>query len=460
MLYQEIDFCDPVDIFRHFADIPGSIFLDSALVSPENRFSFICIDPFLRIQAKNGDVLVDDKTYSGNPFAMLKKYLQQYSLEIDATLCPFQGGIAGYFGYDLSQHLESLTKPLIDDLKFPDLCVGFYDLVIGFDVHAKKGWIFSSGYPEKEDAARKKRALSRMRFFHQIQQKNAKISLKFTGIQAKLASNFDHHAYVANVKKAIAYIMEGDIFQVNLSQRFKGQLHPDDHPFALYTRLRDINPAPFAAYVNFAPTVIASASPERFLKLQQGWVETKPIKGTRPRGDTTHNDNLLKQQLLTSQKDRAENIMIVDLMRNDLSRVCRDHSVHVPKCCELESFATVHHLVSTVTGELRNNHCALDLLMATFPGGSVTGAPKIRAMDIITEIERVARGPYCGSIGYLGFNGDMDTSITIRTFALQNQQVTFHVGGAIVADSDPIQEYEETLDKGRALMAALGTREP
>ena len=219
--------------------------------------------------------------------------------------------------------------------------------------------------------------------------------------------------------------------------------------------LRERNPAPFAAYLNTGEVQIVSASPERFLELQGRQVETRPIKGTRPRGATPEEDRRLGAELLASEKDRAENVMIVDLLRNDLSRVCRDHTVLTPEICVLESFATVHHLVSTVTGELRPGLDAVDLLRATFPGGSITGAPKIRAMEIIAELEPTRRGPYCGAIGWLGGDGWMDTSITIRTYAIKDGMVAFQAGGGIVADSDPAAEYEETLDKARALIEAL-----
>ena len=219
--------------------------------------------------------------------------------------------------------------------------------------------------------------------------------------------------------------------------------------------LRERNPAPFAAYLNTGEVQIVSASPERFLELRGRQVETRPIKGTRPRGATPEEDRRLGAELLASEKDRAENVMIVDLLRNDLSRVCRDHTVLTPEICVLESFATVHHLVSTVTGELRPGLDAVDLLRATFPGGSITGAPKIRAMEIIAELEPTRRGPYCGAIGWLGGDGWMDTSITIRTYAIKDGMVAFQAGGGIVADSDPAAEYEETLDKARALIEAL-----
>jgi para-aminobenzoate synthetase component 1 len=273
--------------------------------------------------------------------------------------------------------------------------------------------------------------------------------------ETRMTSNFARPAYEAAVARVVEYILAGDIFQANLSQRFLAELPPGLDAFGLYLRLRQRNPAPFAAYLDAGGVQIASASPERFLELRGRQVETRPIKGTRPRGATPEEDRRLGEELLGSEKDRAENVMIVDLLRNDLSRVCRDHTVLTPEICVLESFATVHHLVSTVTGELRPGLDAVDLLRATFPGGSITGAPKIRAMEIIAELEPTARGPYCGAIGWMGADGWMDTSITIRTFAIRDGKVAFQAGGGIVADSDPAAEYEETLAKARALLDSL-----
>jgi para-aminobenzoate synthetase component 1 len=271
----------------------------------------------------------------------------------------------------------------------------------------------------------------------------------------ELESNFTQPGYETAVQRVIDYILAGDIFQANLSQCLQTRLPSGLTGFNLYRRLRKVNPAPFAAFVRFDDIEIVSASPERFLKLQQGRIETCPIKGTRPRGATPQADQALAAELLASEKDRAENVMIVDLLRNDLSRVCRDGSVNVPRLCELETFATVFHLVSTVTGELLPGKTAVDLLRACFPGGSITGAPKIRAMEIIAELEPTQRGPYCGSIGYIGFDGSMDTSITIRTYGIKDGIVTFQAGGGIVADSRPADEYEETVAKARALIRAL-----
>jgi para-aminobenzoate synthetase component 1 len=257
------------------------------------------------------------------------------------------------------------------------------------------------------------------------------------------------------VNRVIDYILAGDIFEANISQCFNAKLPKDFSNFDLYLRLRKKNPAPFAAYLNLGNRFVLSASPERFMQLRGDQVETRPIKGTRPRHANAQLDQQLADELVKSEKDKAENIMIVDLLRNDLSKVCQDHTVTVTQLCGLESFATVHHLVSVVKGELMPRHDAVDLLQATFPGGSITGAPKIRAMQIIAEIEPSKRGIYCGSLGFIGFNGTMDTSIAIRTYTIQDDKISFQAGGAVVADSNPLQEYEETLIKSSALRTAL-----
>lgn len=266
-------------------------------------------------------------------------------------------------------------------------------------------------------------------------------------------SNFDKEDYLKAIKKAIDYIFAGDIFQVNLSQRFESEIAVT--PFQLYKRLRSINPAPFAAFLNFEGVAVASSSPERFLMRSGNVVETRPIKGTRPRGRTPDEDRHLAQELLSSPKDRAENIMIVDLERNDLGRVCKYGSVHVPELLTIEEYPTVFHLVSTIRGTVPPDKDNVDIVKACFPGGSITGAPKVRAMEIIDELEPTRRSIYTGAIGYLDFGGRMDLNIVIRTFIIKENRAYFQAGGGIVADSDPEAEYQETLDKARALMEAV-----
>lgn len=469
-LYQEIPWQEPSMIAARFAAQEGTVFLESARVIDKiARYSFIAVDPFLKLTSKNGVIYLGETCLAGDPFTILQEQLSQYPMSFHRDLPPFQGGVAGYFGYELNQHLEKLSKAKIEDISFPDMSVGFYDVVLAFDHQQQRAWIFSSGYPEREASLRERRAWERMEWVRaegwrgsgdpecELASRRGAAATGPRGGRdnSAILSNFSPTSYAHAVQQVIDYITAGDVFEVNLAQRFTTTLPFEVTPFDLYQRLRHCNPAPFSAYLNIDDVSIVSASPERFLKLTDNIVETRPIKGTRPRGKTREEDRVLIHELANSEKDRAENIMIVDLLRNDLSRVCQDHSVKVPQLCGLETYATVHHLVSIVTGKLRDDQHAIDLLRATFPGGSITGAPKVRAMEIIAELEPHQRGPYCGSIGYIGFNGDMDTSITIRTYAIRDRQVTFHAGGAVVLDSDPAAEYEETLVKARALRQAL-----
>jgi para-aminobenzoate synthetase component 1 len=456
-LIHEIVFDDPLSLFALFAEQNGAIFLDSAEQRKAcGRYSFIAVDPYLTLRSKNAVIQSGDQTSVGDPFTVLQAEMRRFPLIKISDMPPFQGGVAGYFGYDAGQYLEALPA-VFDDMEFADLFVGFYDLVIAFDHDIRRAWIFSSGYPLQESSARAVRAEERLHWLlAQLKMVTALPPVSQVGCaEADIRSNFTAEAYQDTVKKVIDYILAGDIFEANISQRFQAPLPENLSPFDLYRRLRLLNPAPFAAYVCMDDTVLASASPERFLKLRDKQVEARPIKGTRRRGSSAAEDKKLAADLLGSAKDHAENVMIVDLLRNDLSRVCRDHSVQVPQLCSLESYASVHHLVSVVSGELHEHLQAIDLLRASFPGGSITGAPKVRAMEIIAELEPTARGPYCGSVGYIGFDGDMDCSITIRTFAIKNHRVTFQAGGAIVLDSDPREEYEETKIKARALRLAL-----
>ncbi len=389
-------------------------------------------------------------------------------------LPPFQGGLAGYIGYDYGAVLERLPPNRHDDLALPDLVLGLYDWVIAWDHASGRAWVISTGVPAT-GPARAIRAAERLAWVQRLlgapgagaggrvwtggaRPVSPAPSYPVTGAEFArgigLRSSFTHRGYLDAVQRVVDYIVAGDIFQANLSQRLESPLEED--PWHLYRRLRAVNPAPFAAYLEFGPVAVASASPERFLLLEpDGRVETRPIKGTRPRGLSPEHDAALAQALHDSEKDRAENLMIVDLLRNDLSRVCAPGTVRVPELFALEEYRTVHHLVSTVEGRLAAGRGATDLLAAAFPGGSITGAPKVRAMEIIAELEPSRRGIYCGSIGYLGFSGAMDTSIVIRTLVASGGRVTFSVGGGIVADSDPEGEYQETLHKARALIETL-----
>jgi para-aminobenzoate synthetase component 1 len=378
--------------------------------------------------------------------------------------------------------VERLPSPKYDDLSLPDVVLGIFDWVLAWNHDTADAWLISTGLPETSPAARQARAamradavLERLRSprpaeggrddlqrddlaHREAGRGGAAPSYPVEGgwwdVRLPIRSSFDHRAYVDAVSRVREYIFAGDIFQANLSQRFEAPL--SESPWEFYRRLRTRNAAPFAAYLDLPDGAILSASPERFLQADtRGHVETRPIKGTRPRGVGPEHDAALGLALTESPKDLAENLMIVDLMRNDLSRVCSPGTVHVPEVFSLERYATVHHLVSTVVGDLGAGKDALDLIRAAFPGGSVTGAPKVRAMEIIAELEPSERGVYCGSIGYWSVTGALDTNIAIRTATARHRQLYFSAGGGIVADSDPEQEYRETLDKARGLIDAI-----
>ncbi|MCR9191694.1 MAG: aminodeoxychorismate synthase component I [Gammaproteobacteria bacterium] len=450
-LVKTMAYQDPALVLQCFADQDWVCFFDSAKSLDElGTFSFIVFNPIVK--------LVADAQGQDDPFAALQSQLARYSLPKLSHLPPFQGGAAGYFSYDLLRHVENVPQHRADLMKTPDMMIGIYDTVIAFDHQAKAAWIISHGLSEQGVTPCQKIAEDKCDFI--FSRLNAAIfdrALKkwpLLSVDA-IQSNFAQEAYQQMVQKVIDYIYAGDIFQANVSQCFTAALPDELGPLDLYLKLRTKNPAPFAAFLDFGAVAIASASPERFLKSRTNIVETRPIKGTRPRSKDANQDQQLADALMHSDKDQAENTMITDLMRNDLSRVCADHSVVVKKLCGLETYETVHHLVSVIEGTLKPEYGAIDLLRATFPGGSITGAPKVRAMEIIADLEPTARGPYCGSIGYIGFDGDMDTSILIRTFVIKGKTVTFQAGGGIVADSVPEEEYQETLTKADSLLRVL-----
>jgi para-aminobenzoate synthetase component 1 len=433
------------------------LFLDSADRHPERgRYSFVAADPV--------DWIVDstrDPKYP-DPFAELKRRLAAHPLVTVPGLPPFQGGVAGQFGYGLQHAIEKIPRPRFDEFLVPDLAVGVYDWVIAWDHRADRAWIVSTGYPDGR--VRATRRLVEIKDWLQEEppvqaESRAERADRIEAPQFPLpgrpgvSSTFDRPGYLAAVRRAIEYVHAGDCFQVNLAQRLLARL--TEHPLDLYGRLRERNPAPFGGYFDLGRFAVASASPERFLRVTDGEVETRPIKGTRPRGRTPVEEAERIAELAASPKDRAENVMIVDLLRNDLGRVCEYGTVRVPRVCQVETFRYVHHLVSEVRGRLAADKTPADLLRACFPGGSVTGAPKVRAMEIIAELEQTARGSYCGSLGYLGFDGSMDTNILIRTFTAGRGWVQFPVGGGIVADSDPECEYEETQHKAEGMLRAL-----
>jgi para-aminobenzoate synthetase component 1 len=452
----------PAQVWRILCDQPGVFFLDSAMVDGRlGRYSFVGCRPFLTFESRGRRIMIThNRTIgrsSGNPFDELGQLLDAFTLDRTDLPVPFTGGAVGYFGYDAGRHLEKLPHHSKDDLKLPECSFGFYDVIYAYDHLKNRSYLISTGFPEPEESARLRRAQERQDEFKKrltdVRPINS-ISAFPSIVPPKVTCNFTHDEYLTAVEQARQYIIDGDIFEVNLSQRFEVSLSMT--PMVLYDRLRYINPAPFAAYLDCGGFSIVSASLERFLKLSGNIAETRPIKGTRKRGATDIEDQALAAELLASDKDRAENMMIVDLSRNDLGRVCRYGTVKVTALAVLETFPTVFHLTSTIVGELAEGNNRIDLLKAAFPGGSVTGAPKVRAMEIIDELEPTRRGIYTGAIGWLGFNGDFDLNIAIRTIVAKSKKAHFQVGGAVTFDSNPEAEYQETLHKARALFQALG----
>jgi len=446
---------DPTLWAAAFTDLSGLSFFDSALrMGDLGRYSFIAPDPFHVVAAQDGVTFCDDRVEACDPFALMARLQDRYRLETIAGLPPFQTGLAGYLGYGLRHYLEDVPAHGINDAAYPDMLLGCYDLVIAIDHRDRRAFVISSGHPEIGPDAQRRRAHARLDWALRRLADAPSAIPSLRGIAMPIP-DLPAGRYQDMVRRTIAYINAGDIYQANITQRFRTILPTEMNRLALYATLRRRNPATFAAYVDFGRTALLSASPERFLQLRGDMVETRPIKGTRPRSPDSAEDRALADALLASAKDRAENLMIVDLLRNDLSRVCRMGSVKVPVLFGLESYRTVHHLVSVVKGRLANGCGAIDLLRAAFPGGSITGAPKIRAMEIIAMLEPTSRGPYCGSIGYFGFDGAMDTNIVIRSYALQGNMLSLQAGCGIVADSDPDAEYAESLLKARALIDTL-----
>ena len=485
---------DPARCCERLAGLPYRLFLDSATPGTRlGRFSFLTADPVAVVVSKGARTEVHEsgarRVAAGDVLAEVGAFLRPHQRDPLEGLPPFQGGAAGYLAYDWGRVLERLPASRYDDLALPDAVLGIYDWVIAWDHRTSRAWVISTGIPERDETARQRRAAQRAAHVMALLRGDCGASgepdpgapiapARRGGVarptstpiapsypveggwwdpRLEVRSSFTHAGYLDAVTRVRDYILAGDIFQTNLSQRFEAPL--TESPWDLYLRMRLRNAAPFAAFFETPEVSVVSASPERFLRVDgSGHVETRPIKGTMPRGFGPEHDGALGQALSESAKDRAENLMIVDLMRNDLSRVCSPGTVRVPELFALEHYATVHHLVSTVVGQLAPGNDALDLLRAAFPGGSITGAPKVRAMEIIAELEPSQRSVYCGSLGYCSVTGALDTSIAIRTVIAPagRGRVFFSAGGGIVADSDPEQEYRETLHKARGMIDALG----
>jgi len=455
-LARAIPISDPLHALRALRGLPYPFLLHSSLEDQRARWSFFGADPF--VVHRGGDH--DDAVAEFRALAA-----RATEGEPRGSLVPFSGGAVGYWAYEFGRRLERWrvepgARIAEDDLGLPDFVIGFYDVVGVFDHRAREAWGLSSGLPE-EGAARRARAAERLARFEAL------IDWPSLGhapagappdrvLEAR--SNFHPDDYRRAIERVRESIRSGDLFQANLSQRWT-VAHDSPDPgataAALFESLARLSPAPFAAFLGCGDHAIASASPERFLERRRGRVEARPIKGTRPRHADPTMDARALSELITSAKDRAENVMIVDVLRNDLGRVCGAGSVEVPELCALETFAQVHHLTSTVTGRLAAGRDAFDLLAACFPGGSITGAPKIRAMELLDTLEPHRRHLYTGAIGYVDWNGDADWNIAIRTATVTGSAILFSAGGGITAESDPDAEYEETLHKAEGLRLAI-----
>lgn len=451
--------------FRRLSRLPGCVWLDSSMFMDRlGRYSYLAADPFLTLRV--------DKIQC-DALASVGRLIQSFQQPRLAELPPFQGGWMGWFAYELGRCFEQYPASQHNEFLHPLAALGMYDVVLSWDHQSRKGWLVSQGWPERESAARERRAYQRMQQFLKLleatdvqripqsdptktpwQMPQRSLATQYpTRWSPSWTSNFSSAGYREAVARAVQYVHAGDVFQVNIAQRLLHRAVTNSRD--LYLQLRRQNPAPFAAYADLCRVQVVSASPERFVELQDRVIETRPIKGTRPRMSDPMADHGISELLRVSPKDRSENVMIVDLLRNDLSRVAMTDSVQVTQLCQLEAYRYVWHLVSAVRARLAPGRDALNLIEATFPGGSITGAPKVRAMEIIAELEPTVRGPYCGSLGYISYAGDMDLSILIRTVVACDGWWQVHVGGGIVADSDPVLEEQETWHKAEGILRAI-----
>lgn len=441
---------DPLDFWPVFREQPFPFLLESALPSrPYGCHSFMGSNPFAVIVAhRNAVDLYREGRYlpwKGNPFDILHEWLEEFHIPNDGAV-PFPGGCIGFFGYDLAHFMEALPRRAANDLPWPEMVLAFYDQYLWIDHQNRLAYLVEVNDPPRKRAL----SLSRYRSWRCAQEGPlAKSTLKEV--------NFTRERYLSAIRRAQAYILKGDIYQVNISQRFAA-ITPYA-PLDIYRRLRKTSPASYSTYLELGPWILIGSSPEQYLRVEGTKVRTRPIKGTRRRGETEEEDERLRSELYGSPKDDAELAMIVDLERNDLGRACMYGSVRVTEPKVLETHPTVHHLSATVEGTLRDDVGPVELLRCTFPSGSVTGAPKIRAMEIIDELEPTRRATYTGAIGWIGFDGNLDLSMAIRIILAargpSGTKVWFQAGGAIVADSDPASEYEETLIKARGILHAL-----
>ncbi|MFQ5647351.1 MAG: aminodeoxychorismate synthase, component I [bacterium] len=453
---QEIDFpgLTPALAYQRIRNKESSFLLESVRSGGKTgHYSLLGRNPRLVFRSWNGWI---ELTYpdgrrekrTGKPIRILRDLFKEYGASRNISQeTGFAGGAVGYFSYDAGRWFEELPDRHPNDLDIPDCCFMFIDLAVQFDHRSGTVQLISHG--DRTD----KELLSRSdSLLHDLKTPGTKTQTP-TGKKPELSSNLSREGFEKMVEKAQEYIRAGDVFQVNLSQRYQAAFTGDS--WSLYERLCRINPSPFACYLDMKDLVVVSCSPERLVRVQGNQVETRPIAGTRPRGEDRESDRNMSAELLLSEKERAEHIMLVDLERNDLGRICQYGSVEVNELMAVEDYSHVFHIVSNVRGELREGTDCFDVIRATFPGGTITGAPKIRCLEIIDELEPTRRGLYTGSIGYLSFSGEMDLNIVIRTFVIKDGQAYIQVGSGIVADSDPEKEYLETTYKAQALISAL-----
>ncbi|CAH6904927.1 aminodeoxychorismate synthase subunit 1 [Vibrio chagasii] len=433
-------------LFSHIENLPWAMLLRSASESHvDSRYDILVAQPIATFETIGVETTVNVnetcEVSDSDPFELLDQYQQQLlpATKEHAEL-PFVGGALGYFSYDLGRRVETLPSLAKRDIEAPDMAVGLYEWAVIVDHKLKTACIVGRNIDEHHDW-----------LMQQMAQSN--VTRAPFGLTTPWQSNMSEERYATKFDSVQEYLLSGDCYQINLAQRFNAQYQGSE--WLAYEKLEQYNSAPFSGFIRLTDCTIISVSPERFLELKDNVIETKPIKGTRPRSDDHVIDDANAQDLASADKDQAENLMIVDLLRNDIGRVAKPGTVHVPKLFDIESFPAVHHLVSTIRADLDDQYSATDLLRACFPGGSITGAPKVRAMQIIEELEPHRRSAYCGSIGYISRNGRMDTSITIRTLVAENNTLYAWAGGGVVFDSDCASEYQETLDKLSRILPIL-----
>lgn len=432
--------CEVYEAFRYEID---TIILDSSKEDEKlSKYSFIGLNPYMTFSSFQNDGYIDGVKVEGNPFKILDELLTRNKV-VEKTNIPLIGGCMGYISYDTGRIIEKISDSSDEDFKIPHMKFVFYRNIIIFDLMENKQYI--SYFADEE-----KTVEGIIEKIEQIEVKKEEFSYNQ---EEKFISNFTKESYKKSITRLKEYIRSGDVYIANMTQRF--YCHNEEDSFTIYKKLREINKAPFSAYLNFHDFQIISSSPERFIQIKDRIAHTRPIKGTRPRGNTIEEDEKNKLELINSEKDKSELLMIVDLERNDFSKVCKPGTVKVKELFALEEYATVFHLVSTIEGELQDDVSAVKVMKECFPGGSITGAPKIRAMEIIEELEGLKRNIYTGAIGYFDFRGNSDFNIAIRTILKKDNKAYFGVGGGITYESIEEDEYLETLDKAKALMKVL-----